>query len=140
MRSRYTRGFTMVELVIVVLVIGILSAIAYPAFQESIQKSRRSDGKTALLAIQLEQEKFRANCTSYATDLDGAGTCISAALTYPTTSPDSFYNLSITAANATSYTLNAAATGHQSGDSDCTPMTLVVNTNAVDVTGPADCW
>ena len=120
--KRHT-GFTLLELMIVVAIIGILTAIAYPSYTEYVKKSRRSDAKAALLDLQLAQEKFRTTCTQYATAIGNAYVCDAGAGTYTlkgsTTSPDGYYTLSILAgANGSSYTLRATrkATELQSTD------------------------
>jgi prepilin-type N-terminal cleavage/methylation domain-containing protein len=60
------RGFTLIELMIVVAVIGLLAVVAYPSFQQSIIKSDRSDARTALAEILLAQERFKqASAWSY---------------------------------------------------------------------------
>ena len=51
-------GFTLVEMLIVVTVGAILVTVALPSYQEYLRKARRSDGKEALLRLQLEQERF----------------------------------------------------------------------------------
>ena len=59
------RGFTLIELMIVVAVIGILSAIAYPSYQEFVAKGRRADGKATLLMAQQWMERFYSENYSY---------------------------------------------------------------------------
>jgi type IV pilus assembly protein PilE len=62
-------GFTLVELLIAVAIVGILAAVALPSFQEQIRRSQRAEGKTALLrAAQLLERNYTANNT-YVTDL-----------------------------------------------------------------------
>lgn len=102
-------GFTLIELVIVIAIIGIIAVIALPAYQDYITKARRADAKTALLSIQLEQEKWRANDTDYAT---------LAELGLSSSSDDGFYGLSIVVSGA-GYTATASASGAQASDSDC---------------------
>lgn len=113
-------GFTLIELMIVVAVIGILAGIAYPSYKEYIMKSRRSDAKSALMSLQMAQEKYRANCTQYATAIGNAYSCTAGNFTLigSTTSPDGYYATSIVAANATTYSLRAArvAASLQNGD------------------------
>ena len=63
-RRRTAGGFTLIELMVVVAVIGILSAIAYPSYAEYLRKSRRTDGRRALLEAAGAMEKyFSANLT-----------------------------------------------------------------------------
>lgn len=126
------KGFTLIELMIVVAVIGILAAIAYPAYTESINKSRRSDGQTALLNLQNKMEKFRGNCAFYPQNLGNADTCgassAASTLNAATTTSQGFYTLSIVASSATgnAFTLRATPQSAQANDS-CTRMDIVVN-------------
>lgn len=138
-----TRGFTLIELMIVIAVIGILAAIAVPAYQDSVQKSRRADAIAALSGLQLEMEKFRGSCTQYPTAIGNADDCAARTIDYAGTSNDGYYNLSIVAANstATAYKIEADPTGVQTDDTDCDPMSITVNnTYPKGLKAPADCW
>ncbi len=81
-RSRLSaRGFTLIELMIVVAVIAILAAIAYPSYQDSVRKSRRADAKAALLDLAQFMERNYTTANRY--DQNSAGTAINtAALPY----------------------------------------------------------
>lgn len=133
-----TRGFTMVELMIVVAVIAILAAIAYPAFTDQIQKGRRADAQQELIDLALRQEKYRANNVTYGNceDLFGAGNAC------PDVSGGSNwgYTVTVTANSATGYTLQATGTGDQANDDEgstsCSPLTL----DEADNKCPAVCW
>ncbi|MBT5967504.1 MAG: prepilin-type N-terminal cleavage/methylation domain-containing protein, partial [Gammaproteobacteria bacterium] len=57
MKAREIKGFTIIELMITVAIIGILASIAYPSYQESVYKSRRADGKGALLGLANAMER-----------------------------------------------------------------------------------
>jgi type IV pilus assembly protein PilE len=125
-------GFTLIELMIAVTVIGILSAIAYPSYTEYGKRAKRSDGKAGLLKLQLAQEKYRANHLAYAAALADLGIASS-------DSPDGHYTLAITDADSTTYTVTATP---NFTDTNC--GTLGINQTGVKtVTGSdsvADCW
>jgi type IV pilus assembly protein PilE len=71
-RNNRQVGFTLIELMIVVAVVGILAAIAFPSYQDSIRKSRRNDGMNALLEAAEKLEIVRARTGSYNTTLAAA--------------------------------------------------------------------
>lgn len=80
MRSRQ-RGFTLLELMITVVVIGILSAIAYPAYTEQIAKGRRADAQANLLAAQQWMERYYSE--NYRYDQNSAGTAVTDSTQFP---------------------------------------------------------
>lgn len=127
------KGFTLIEIMLVVAIIGILAAVATPAYQNYVIKSKRSDAMAGLQQMAAYQEKlFLANRT-YSNE---AGV----------SSPEGNYTVTVLAANG-GMTFVATATpvagGSQAGDSDCTTLTLA-NTGKKDYTGDAssvsDCW
>lgn len=65
MNTRKHRGFTLIELMIVVAVIGILAAIAYPAYTDSVLKGRRAQGRTALAELLQQQERYMTQNNCY---------------------------------------------------------------------------
>lgn len=60
-----SRGFTLIELMIVVAVIGILAAIAYPSYQEYVRKAKRAEGRTALMELLQQQERYMTQRNTY---------------------------------------------------------------------------
>lgn len=131
----WDRGFTLIELMIVVIIIAVVAAIAIPAYSDYVTRSKRADGKAGLLAFQLEQEKFRANNPTY-----GAA----ASVGLPANSPDSHYTITVSGAvSATAYELTASPNASQN-DPEC--GTLIINQNdeksATGTTGtPVEtCW
>jgi type IV pilus assembly protein PilE len=111
------QGFTLIELMIVVVVIAILSAIALPAYQDSVRKSRRTAAKTAVLDLASREEKFYTTNNAYsatAADL-GYGAL-------PLAVPDAatnYYQLSVVVDNTTNpatFTATATAQGDQQND------------------------
>jgi len=127
-----------------VAIVGILAGIAYPSYQDSVMKSRRADAKGALLGFANAMERHFTETNSYL----GAGTTngnTGIPTVFSATSPvdggTAYYNLTINAATAVSYTLNAAPTGAQTNDK-CGTLSLTQTgargiSTAIPVT---DCW
>ena len=65
MTMKKSRGFTLMELMIVVAIIGILGAIAYPAYNESVVKGRRAQGRTAIAELMQQQERYMTQQNTY---------------------------------------------------------------------------
>ena len=120
------RGMTLIELMIVMVIVGILVSIAYPAYQNYVQRARRSDGKAMLTDIAARQERFYADNNTYTvtmTDLGFTGASPS--------SSEGFYTAGVAAGPsgsiATSYTITVtpvAAKWGGSGDGTCGNLTL----------------
>ena len=72
--ARQTAGFTLMELMITVAIVGILAAIAYPSYQDSVRKSRRGDAKAALLENAAFMERYYSTNFRY-TATDGTAGC-----------------------------------------------------------------
>ena len=71
-RASARAGFTLIELMITVAIVGILAAIAYPSYQDSVRKGKRAEGRTALIDFLQQQERFLTQTGSYAVVTPGA--------------------------------------------------------------------
>lgn len=80
-KNRTQQGFTLIELMIVVVVIAILSSIAYPSYREFVAKSRRAEAKAILLSSQQWMERFYTENFRY--DQNSAGTAVTDASQFP---------------------------------------------------------
>lgn len=140
--KRTMHGFTLIELMITVAIIGILAGIAYPSYQDSVMKSRRRDAQGALMGLANAMERHFTETNSYlgAADADDKPTIY--ASQSPVDGGTAYYDLTIDPVTATTFTLNATPTGPQSNDK-CATLTLT-NTGARGFTGTgvtsADCW
>jgi type IV pilus assembly protein PilE len=140
-------GFTLLEILVTLAILGVLASLAYPSYQSSMTKTRRADGIGGVLILQVAQERFRANCPFYAENIGTNNVCgISAAsstLQAGNVSHDGYYKLSIATgtASADSYTVLAMPQGTQAKDTGCAPLTAAFSSDYPNGRRtPADCW
>ena len=122
-------GFTLMEILIAVAIVGILAAVAYPAYQDQVAKTRRSDAKIALTQAASAQERFFTQNNSYTANTADVGGA---------TSPEGYYAISIPVQTTTTFTLTATAIGAQAGDANCASFSIT-HTGAKTATN-TDCW
>lgn len=131
------RGFTLIELMVTVAIIGILAAIAYPAYQDQIRKSRRAEAQSVLLNIAGRQQQFLLDTRAYATTLADLGVTVPASVaSFYTVTIDDVVNSSTTPA---AFTATATPLGGQAADKCGSPGTaLTVNQSGAKT--PDTCW
>lgn len=133
MYSKKGKGFTLIELMIVVAIVAILAALAYPSWADSIRKAKRADGIQALQNLRTSQSQWRANHLAY------AGT--TAALpNVDATSVEGHYGIAMVSSSATAFVATAIPAGAQASD-DC--GTFAINQDGPLLTGTyanAHCW
>lgn len=122
-RSRGARGFSVPELMIVLAMLGIVAAIAYPSFTDALRKGRRSEAMQALALVQQGEERFRSSNATY-----GDGTNFAAWGVTATTS-SGYYSIAVGGVSATGYTATATAVAgtSQANDTNCSVMGVRMN-------------
>ncbi|MFG6139442.1 type IV pilin protein [Halomonas sp. B23F22_10] len=121
--ARHQVGFTLIELMIVVAIIGILAAIAYPSYQGYVERSRLSDGKAGLMQAAGEMERCYTQNYTY-----------QAACLQTTESPEGVYTTISLEESGETFELEAS--GGTRVPSGCATLTL----SSDGARGPEGCW
>ncbi len=133
-----SRGFTLIELMIVVVIVGLLFAIALPSYESYVLRAHRADAQGILLDISAREERFIAQNNTYTTNISAAtGLNLGTA-----TSPEGYYNLTVAAGAcgtiANCYLVTATATGGQTNDTGC--LTITYSSTGVRSGTTGNCW
>ncbi len=137
---RPQKGFTLIEILIVIAILALLAAIAIPNYAEYTRKARRSDAQNTLMTLSNNLEKYYSDNNTYVTDATAMGYATS-----PIISPEGHYSVAITAGGdgiGVSYVATATpvAGSPQATDTDC--ATITYNSTGLKGSTPAgnDCW
>ncbi len=141
------KGFTLIELMITVAIVAILAAVAYPAYRDQVLRTRRADAKGALMSFASAMERFYTQNNTYlGAAAGGANTGAPAATVFahteaPIDGTTKYYDLRITAAAASTYTLQAQPKGDQVNDTKCATLSLTqAGVRGATGTAPTTCW
>jgi type IV pilus assembly protein PilE len=131
-------GFTLIELIIVVAIIGLLAAVALPSYNSYILKSRRGDAWSLLQRVQLAQERYRVANPTYAS----ASTALSGVCPTSGACTGDHYQVAISGVSATGYTLTATpmSTSPQVKDTACASIVLSQAAASGLTRSPNACW
>lgn len=146
-------GFTLIELVIVIVIVSVLASIALPAYQESMRKGRRADAKTGLMDAANRQERFMLDRSAYTKDMKNLGFGDD-----PMISEEGYYSIDVDETATASlcgyafdpndnappcYVLSATpvAGGAQADDARCTKFILDSSgARQAEGSAAAECW
>ncbi|MBA2963475.1 MULTISPECIES: type IV pilin protein [Ramlibacter] len=135
------RGFTLIELMITVAVIGILAAVAFPSYTKYLAKGRRAAAQAVMHNVGSRQEQYMLNSRSYypspagsSTDLSGLGITLG-------TDVSGYYTITVTSDTSPAWTVTAAPRAPQTvNDATCGTLTLT-NAGAKGASGGSTtCW
>lgn len=131
MRDFNQKGFTLLELMIVVAIIGIIASIALPSYTDYVKKGRVAEATSTLADIRIKMEQYYQDNRTYAGSEAGAGPCANINA--------QFFNISCGTPTASAYTLTASGTG------DMSAFEFTVNqnnakTSKYDGVSAAGCW
>lgn len=147
MQATRQSGFTLIELMIVVVVIAVVAGVAIPGYQAYLERGRRSEAVTALMRLAQAQERFIVVHGYYASSLsgsmaDGDGLGWIAGSPSNGQGDEQFYHVTLNRPSEVAYTFRAQPQGSQAADTLCASFTLT-HTGKEGVTGTGsveDCW
>lgn len=127
-KTKVNTGFTLIELMIAVAIVGILASIALPSYQEHVRNTRRTDARDALINAAQIMERQYTSTNAYT-----GGTIVE---DVAFSSPSGYYSVTATELTTSTYTIVSTANAPQDKDVTCKTMTIT-HTGAKT---PAACW
>jgi len=132
-KIKHMRGVTLMELMIVVVIIGVLTAIAFPNYQEFAARAKRTEAKAILLEIAANQERFYLNANRF-------GTLTELGYADPLTTDSGYYTVTIPVNDANSFTASAAYNRTGNELSRCSDLTIDSLGNKTSNGSISNCW
>ena len=134
---KHHRGFTLIELIMVVAVVGILAAIAFPSYQDSLRKGRRADAKAALLDLAQFTERYYTQNNNYS----GVTTATLPYSQTPTSGTTKYYNLAVASSTTSTFSLTATPISGSPQASDSCGMLSINEAGVKAASGTiSQCW
>jgi len=127
-----SQGFSLIELMIAVVIVGILAAIAIPMYSDYVTRSRRADGQATLMQVAQELERCYTQFSKYN---DNSCSVVNGGVVSET-SDQGFYVVTANKLDESAFTLTATPQNEQADDTDCGELKLTHLGNQL----PPDCW
>jgi type IV pilus assembly protein PilE len=134
-------GFSLTELLIVIVIVGVLAGIGLPAYQDYARKSKRSDAHQGLSRMAQLQERFFTDNNRYAADVEALGYEVPLGMNDVTPTTGGYWLMSVEEGDALRYVLQAVPNPDEHSDADCATVTLdSTGVRSSTPPGAADCW
>lgn len=130
MHKNINKGFTLVELMVAVVIIGILASIVVPSYQDYLRKGRRAAAQAVLMDVAQKQQQYLLDARSYAADLSTLNISVPADVT-------KYYTITLAVGDGAPPTFTATATPDSGTDQASDPTLTIDNTGKKT---PADKW
>ncbi len=132
-----SQGFSLIELMIAVVIVGILAAVAIPMYSDYVTRSRRADGQATLMQVAQELERCYTQFSKYN---DNSCSVVNGGVVSET-SDQGFYVVTANKLDESAFTLTATPQDEQADDTDCGNLTLT-HLGVQSATGPdkESCW